>query len=105
MPSTSTDTPMPSATARPNAARVRPASGASIARSGATCPGTHTMAQPTTARIQARDAHARRGPVATKSGTAAATRSPHIAHPAPDGPEWNRSDVGEVEVGPEREAE
>src|SRR5262249_50818301 len=32
-----------------------------------------------------------RAPVARKIGAAAATIRPHIAHPAPDGPDWKRT--------------
>ena len=46
MPSTSTDTPMPSASARPSAARVSPASGAGTDTCGKNRAGTHTTAQP-----------------------------------------------------------
>ena len=33
------------------------------------------------------------------------TTRPHITHPAPEGPDWNRSTSREVEVGSEREPE
>ena len=81
---------MPSAIARPSAATVRPASGAGTDTSGKNRAGTHTAPHPRSASIQPRAAHARRGPVAVNNGTAAATRSPHMAQPAPWDPEWNR---------------
>ena len=91
MPSTNTDTVMPTHNARPSAASVSPASGASTDVSGNHRAGTHTAAQPTSASTQPRAVQARRSPVATNSGTAAATIRPHMSQPADAGPLAKRS--------------
>ena len=97
---------MPSAIASPSAASGEPGFGRGHRRVGEE-PRGHPHRGPADERehpARARSTPAR-SPVATNSGTAAATTRPHIAQPAAARPGVEAQDLREVEVGAEREAE
>ena len=105
MPSTNTDTAIPTHSARPSAARVSPASGASTDVSGKNRAGTHTARPP-----DQRQHPAACGPrQAVAGGDEQRNRGRHDQPPHEPagrrGPAVEAQDLREVEVGTEGEAE
>ena len=100
MPSTNTDTAIPTHSARSQRREREPGFGGEH-RGVGEVPGRdpHHRPSPPGRASSPRAVHASRSPVATNSGTAAATTRPHIAQPAAAGPVskrmiWDRSRSG-----------